>query len=1301
MVIQNEAHMLMIYLKRFFIFFLLLRVNNLYASDCSDYKKISIAHGVAQCEYINSLYSVNCPVGSSIWRLGTPYLTGGGNTVLPCYNYFGCGETNYLIGVIEIAGWTECPEEPITNNLNPPANLSINNQNSCTRAGSIIQTSNQVVGEIIPLTGAPFILSHFSSRAVARKSDYTSEFKTVNLTNSSHVTGYKVQIHDDAQNLLQENSFVGSSINDVHYFWNGLDINNVETWGSINRNFTFQTLTDDNSVKDLIYTLPMGGLKATKLGIGGWLPSIWHFYDSVAGKIYDGEGNLRFIKSVKEGIYNRVASTNGSEVYYFDSIGRIALTRTGITGTILYSFNYDQVNQKILNITDSFNHVTKFKYDSSGNISQIISPENIITNCTVDQNGYLKTVTNPKNEIYKMTYKDAGGLLSSLIKPNGVKSDFTYDENGNLLTDVNSGGQSSTLVKTDIGVNAVSTLGRITQNNYDATTNTEIEIRPSGLATTYVHALDAESVSNVINVTKSNIVNDPRFKDQVVNFSQVQTTNFGTSLSKIEDTVNLNDMTNLFSVETLTKKITNGSSELNSNYDGLTRTNIISTKLGRSISSQIDSYERPILEQSGNNLPRQYVYQNEMLSKVIQGDRETKFTYNPNTKLLSSVKNSENQEVNFYYDEAQRLSSKRLPDGRVINYQYDLNNNLVSMTPPGKPVHKLNYGATEQLSSYIPPSLQGVNNISTLYRYSKDKELLKITRPDGQEIHFNYDQTSGLLSSITGSFGVISREYQNELLTKIKDQNNQVAKLGYIGSVVSSLEISDANNNPVYQYHRSPSEFTAGKVGNETISEGTKSQNINYQYDDDQLLTNAGDLSLDYNTPNGQLVKTSLDKVIEYYTYNKIGEVKSYKAKVLVNGTEKLLYQYNLKRDRLGRIIKKIESYADEKQYNNGQKDHDRDDKTEVDYVYDKAGRLIQTRGFKDNSNYEYDSNSNRIQGHGNESEFSAIYDNQDRLIRFNNTIFSYNANGDMLSSSEQLKCTGKSKTPEYLKKSFNYDVFGNLTQTGKVIYQIDPLQRRSVRLVNGVVTNKYIYNPEGLLIGELDKFGNLIKTFIYASKSHVPDYFVDQNNERFKLIVDQLGSVRLVVKASSGEIIQKMNHDAFGKVLEDTKSMYQPFGFAGGLYDSETKLVRFGARDYNPEVGRWTSKDPIRFKGGDENLYGYVANDPINWIDDWGLIKKDPGESVSGPVPDFIVSPDGVAVSTQPGSRLIPASNGAGIIIQNPGSNHPIGNQIRIMDPTQTYPNGYIRVTDPFGRYLDPNGNIVPNKSPEGHWCK
>ncbi|WP_367025887.1 RHS repeat-associated core domain-containing protein [Methylococcus sp. ANG] len=80
------------------------------------------------------------------------------------------------------------------------------------------------------------------------------------------------------------------------------------------------------------------------------------------------------------------------------------------------------------------------------------------------------------------------------------------------------------------------------------------------------------------------------------------------------------------------------------------------------------------------------------------------------------------------------------------------------------------------------------------------------------------------------------------------------------------------------------------------------------------------------------------------------------------------------------------------------------------------------------------------------------------------------------------------------------------------------------------------------------------------------------------------------------------MDYDAWCNVTYDSNPGFQPFGHAGGLYDRDTGLVRFGARDYDPETGRWTAKDPILFGGGDANVYAYVRNNPTNLVDPFGL---------------------------------------------------------------------------------------------------
>jgi RHS repeat-associated protein len=161
----------------------------------------------------------------------------------------------------------------------------------------------------------------------------------------------------------------------------------------------------------------------------------------------------------------------------------------------------------------------------------------------------------------------------------------------------------------------------------------------------------------------------------------------------------------------------------------------------------------------------------------------------------------------------------------------------------------------------------------------------------------------------------------------------------------------------------------------------------------------------------------------------------------------------------------------------------------------------------------------------------------------------------------------------------------------------VDGQNRRVGKKKNGTLVKVWIYRDQLHPVEELDSAFNLVKRFVYASGKNSPDYMI-QGANTYRILSDQLGSPRLIVNTSGGAIAQRMRHDEFGIVLEDTSPGFTPFGFAGGLYDPDTGLVRFGARDYDPSVGRWISKDPIRFEGGQGNLYEYVNNDPVNTVD-------------------------------------------------------------------------------------------------------
>jgi RHS repeat-associated protein len=119
---------------------------------------------------------------------------------------------------------------------------------------------------------------------------------------------------------------------------------------------------------------------------------------------------------------------------------------------------------------------------------------------------------------------------------------------------------------------------------------------------------------------------------------------------------------------------------------------------------------------------------------------------------------------------------------------------------------------------------------------------------------------------------------------------------------------------------------------------------------------------------------------------------------------------------------------------------------------------------------------------------------------------------------------------------------------------------------------------------------------------------------------------VRFVVDADTAEVVQQLDYDAYGQVVLDTQPTdpWHPFGFAGGLYDADTGLVRFGARDYDPTLGRWTTQDPIGLEGG-LHLYEYAGGDPVNYVDPSGLSMESWGiegeltKSLPGPTSDLV----------------------------------------------------------------------------------
>jgi RHS repeat-associated protein len=90
---------------------------------------------------------------------------------------------------------------------------------------------------------------------------------------------------------------------------------------------------------------------------------------------------------------------------------------------------------------------------------------------------------------------------------------------------------------------------------------------------------------------------------------------------------------------------------------------------------------------------------------------------------------------------------------------------------------------------------------------------------------------------------------------------------------------------------------------------------------------------------------------------------------------------------------------------------------------------------------------------------------------------------------------------------------------------------------------------------------------------------------------------------AETGMLEDRYEYDAFGQPYQGDLTKGQNLGYTGKPYDSATGMYNYGYRDYQPQAARFTTVDPIR---DGNNWFAYVRNDPVNWIDPWGLSPTD-----------------------------------------------------------------------------------------------
>ncbi|MDG0816435.1 RHS repeat domain-containing protein [Bdellovibrio svalbardensis] len=920
--------------------------------------------------------------------------------------------------------------------------------------------------------------------------------------------------------------------------------------------------------------------------IGGWSLSIQHYLDVKNKVIYFGDGRIRKLF--------------GDELYYFEKEnlyavdnlrfypdGRIAKIWQLKPDRMVWFFQYER--DYLAKVTTDTKQV--YTFSKFG----IVTPFGQKTTFEFDQKGSLSKVTNPNNESYLLA-SDSIGRLVSFQKPSGLKTLVTYDEEGNLQKDQ---GPINTLVlsshidaeKNAIYIAASSSSNKLLggvriENNEQLSTVVHKNDFGSFSSSFYSGVSSDSTVSGYVDIyngtytSKYEHLRQKAFSDR----TKVQFEVKGTNFKSTSETYIKEEFDKRFTKTTLTYLQNNDKQPYKLVEEESPTTVTLTSPLLRTMKTNGSSMEKNLTIQIGDLLPTGFSYDSlARVTAIKQGDRQQTFAYD-SFGNLASVLDPLGRKTSFEYDKANRPVKQILAGGNAIEFAYDLDGNLKSIKPPGKPNHSFVTGLTGLVEGYLPPSIQSKVTGSTVYSYDQDKKLTKISRPDGKNVEFVYAADSFLVNAVTTPDGNYQIKYapikdgKSDLPGELTAPDGTKMSFNYVWMLPTSINTTgDVNSTVGYSYNTDLSLGTisvAGADGKAVVSNAVA-------YDLDGLLTGVGGLAMTRNNV-GAVSATTLGKIVEGIGFNTYGEQISSGFTI----DKKPIFGMSYNRDKVGRIA--------------ASQDVTGTTKIVSTYEYDAQGRLSKVTKGSDARTYTYDANGNRLSFTSGSKSYTGIYDEQDRLLSYGDSKFEYNDNGDL-----QTRTDVNPETKETKMTSYTYDVFGNLRKVvlpdGRLIeYVIDGQNRRIGKKINGKVVQAFIYQSQYQIAAEMDGSGKIVKSFVYASKVNVPDY-VNYNGKQFRVISDQVGTPKMIVDSANGQVVESFNYDEFGVSLDGKTSAIIPFGFAGGLYDGDTGLVRFGVRDYSPVVGRWTNKDPIGFNGGQGNLYVYSENDPVNLIDPSG----------------------------------------------------------------------------------------------------
>lgn len=950
---------------------------------------------------------------------------------------------------------------------------------------------------------------------------------------------------------------------------------------------------------------------------------------------------IGYLKSVTLGVG---ALDETITTYSYDAVGNVATVKDG-RGAIT-QFQHDALNQLVKIISAApFLYEVRNTYDANGNLETV----NV-------QNKNADNVEESGNPFFTVSqlYDDRDRLIEKTVEVDASKSitlRYAYDPNDNLVKLTQPAGNIMAFDydERDLPYKLQQGVGTpdeaVTTINYDLNGNRREVIDPNGHAVTstydgfdrFMTATNALGHSSTVTYDKSD---NP--------LSVTTRNNLGVKITDL-----LNTFDELGRLVQQDRYLLDASGAM---------TNTLTSSWVYDRNSQL----KKLTDANTHHVLLDYDSLNRLIKTTDELGNILSQTFDKNSNVLTTTTTDLDDHTgtpdvittSFAYDTLNRAIAVTDNTSHVASYSYDSRGNLLKLTDrQGNTVNRIYDGLSRVLSTIqdLRDAAGAITEtITTTAAFDDNSRLTDLTDDNNHKTHYEYDALNRLrqktLAFQSGKDAAerytydkagnqltrldsngVTTTYSYDELNRLTSKTDQAITESYHYDALNRLTQGIFQEGPTTT---STVDFAYDSL-HRLLSETENALTVAQEYDDvgNRIrLTHPAASFFVTETPTAlnqlDIIKDPLGTALADYDYLGPGRMRK---RAYRNGTS-VVRSY----DALGRVVSHV---------------HQKGATTlkGFQYGYDKVGNRLfeeQLHNAGVGDVYRYDSAYRLTKGWFNASSSdiqaikTAIAGNQPIPAPANATSSTqYTLDG--LGNRQTVDRNG---TPEaYVSNALNeYDVVGgvpqlhdqngNLTDDGTLLYaydyedrltdvrkksdnslvvtyRYDALNRRIEKRFPDGTKVKYLYDGERI-IEERDASDVLQARYVYGGgideillmKRGGQDYFYHENS---------LGSI-VAITNSAGDLVEQYTYDHYGVVtiraptgeVRTNSAIGNPWLFTGRQFDPETGLYYYRNRYYNPRTGRFLSRDPIGFFDG-VNLYTYVNNNPINFIDPSGLEKR------------------------------------------------------------------------------------------------